>query len=271
VYKEIAELKKHRTPFTAITVKFEEARSVKAPVFSYLLIDQDVFYQNKRQDKYNAAKYYVKGDIYTNWTLLYESSTAFANDDILRVAMFHHSQPMNIHSVNVKHASRFRGATLGVIADVATCSGDFNTWESLYNDNGPVTLSTNNFADPDTLVLTVLSDTSVGLSWNSNTTDESGFKLERCVDTGSGCSFVQFDLTGNGVTSYTDTSAPSSATVSYRVKAYKTTAGCNWTSGPSNEPSVVLAAGAPSGLDVTALNSFMIRLLLALSFIIENF
>jgi hypothetical protein len=221
-------------------------------------------YQIKTVLKDVGAEYYLLGGLYPDWTLIHETSSN--SDPILRLGILHYYLSMKVHSVTVKHASAQRGATIGTISDVGTDEEEFNIWESLYNDNGPVTISTGNFSDPNTLILVEVSDTSVDLSWNSTTTDESGFKLERCVDTGEGCTFVQFDITGAGVTTYSDTNVPASATVSYRVKAYKTTADCDWTSGPSNALSVDLAPASPTGPDdvgflaAMALNSFKIKL-----------
>lgn len=77
---------------------------------------------------------------------------------------------------------------------------------------------------------------SVSLSWNDNASDESGFVVERCVETGKGksksCDFASIATLGSNVTSYTDTSVPS-GTVKYRVKAY----GAGGDSAYSNEVS----------------------------------
>lgn len=63
----------------------------------------------------------------------------------------------------------------------------------------------------------------VNLSWTDNASNENGFAIERCVETGSKrnkvCSFSQIATTGANTTSFSDTSVPS-GTVKYRVRAF---------------------------------------------------
>ncbi|HXG51633.1 MAG TPA: InlB B-repeat-containing protein [candidate division Zixibacteria bacterium] len=67
------------------------------------------------------------------------------------------------------------------------------------------------------------------LTWSDNSTDESGFYIERRP--GSGSTYTQIASVGADVTSYTDSNLPNSTTYCYRVRAYNSAG----TSGYSNE------------------------------------
>jgi hypothetical protein len=73
---------------------------------------------------------------------------------------------------------------------------------------------------PSNLIATPVSSSRIDLIWQDNSTDETGFKIER--KTGSG-SYSQIATVGAGVTSYSNTSLRASTTYYYRVRAYKGT------------------------------------------------
>jgi hypothetical protein len=75
-------------------------------------------------------------------------------------------------------------------------------------------------AAPSGLVVTVPSQNGrLNLRWTDNSTNESGFKIERC--TGPNCtSFAPVVTVGAGVTSYTNTNLSRRTTYGYRVYAY---------------------------------------------------
>ncbi len=103
---------------------------------------------------------------------------------------------------------------------------------------------------PTSLSATTASEVQINLSWTDNSSDETGFKIERC--TGSGCSnFTDFATVGSNVTSYNNTGLGSMLTYNYRVKAYKT-ATCNWESAYSNAAEDATTVAPPSALDTTA-------------------
>jgi hypothetical protein len=223
-------------------------------------------YQLKIVLKEPGADYWVKGGVFAGWTLIHQTSTDFAEDKTMRIAMLHHSQRLTINAVSVKHASNQDEVSAGTGGDMASCTGDFDIWESLNNINGPVTLATDNFADPDTLILTVTSDTSVDLAWNYSATDESGFNIYRCDSATWTCGELDGVFTpdasfavGAGISTYTDSTLAPSAIVTYRVYAHKDTGYCSWDSGYA-EATTASAAGAPDGLTATLVNCFQIEL-----------
>lgn len=74
-------------------------------------------------------------------------------------------------------------------------------------------------AAPSSLTASAASRTQINLSWTDNSTNESGFKIERC--TGSTCtSFAQIATTGANATSYSNGGLKRNTTYRYRVRAY---------------------------------------------------
>jgi fibronectin type 3 domain-containing protein len=73
---------------------------------------------------------------------------------------------------------------------------------------------------PSNLQATPISSSQINLTWQDNSSDETGFKVER--KTGSG-SYSQIATVGAGVTSYSNTYVSAGTTYYYRVRAYKGT------------------------------------------------
>ncbi len=88
-------------------------------------------------------------------------------------------------------------------------------------------------AAPSNLTVTSTAATRVALRWTDRSSDESGFRIERC--TGSGCTaFTQVGTVLAGTVTFTDSAATRSTKYTYRVLAFND-AGL---SGPSNVVSV---------------------------------
>jgi hypothetical protein len=73
---------------------------------------------------------------------------------------------------------------------------------------------------PSNLQATPISSSQINLTWQDNSSDETGFKVER--KTGSG-SYSQIATVGAGVTSYSSVYLSAGTTYYYRVRAYKGT------------------------------------------------
>lgn len=72
---------------------------------------------------------------------------------------------------------------------------------------------------PTQLTATLTSNTAVSLKWKDNSSNETGFKIERKADSGS---FTQVGVVGTDVTSFADTGLVVNSTYIYRVVAYGT-------------------------------------------------
>ncbi len=72
-------------------------------------------------------------------------------------------------------------------------------------------------AAPSSLAATAVSSSQISLSWNDNSANETGFKIER--KTGTGGAFTQIATTGAGVTTAADVGLAASTQHCYRVRA----------------------------------------------------
>jgi fibronectin type 3 domain-containing protein/regulation of enolase protein 1 (concanavalin A-like superfamily) len=92
---------------------------------------------------------------------------------------------------------------------------------------------------PSNLVATPLSQTTINLTWNDNSSDETGFKIQRSTNGGG---FVTIFTTGAGATNYTDASAQAGNTYTYQIVATN----ASGDSAPSNAQSVTTTTPAPA-------------------------
>ncbi len=100
---------------------------------------------------------------------------------------------------------------------------------------------------PSNLKANALSSTNIGLSWTDNSTNESGFKIEKSQD---GIAYTQVGTVGPNVVTYTHGSRLPATLYYYRVRAYDSTSNSAY----SNVATVTTPAlpAAPSGLTATA-------------------
>lgn len=115
---------------------------------------------------------------------------------------------------------------------------------------------------PSGLSATPVAEVQINLAWADNTTDETGFKVERC--TGVGCNFSLLDsgfpqTVLADVTSYQDRGLTPDTVYRYRVRAYKS-GGCGWDTAYSGESEAVTSVAAPSGLTAVAPISTLVNL-----------
>jgi titin len=110
-------------------------------------------------------------------------------------------------------------------------------------------------AAPSNLLATVVSATQISLSWTDNSTNESGFRIERSADGGVSWSLVTTVVAN--VKTYNNTGLTGATAYSYRVRAYNTT---NEFSDISNVVAATTLPATPSGLTATALAGSQVRL-----------
>jgi len=119
---------------------------------------------------------------------------------------------------------------------------------TIVNDDGPVPP-----AAPTNLAANATSSSDIALTWQDNSADETGFKIER--KTGSG-SFAEIITVGADATSYNDAGLSANTTYVYRVRA----ANSNGDSNYSNEASATTQGSTSSNLalnkPITALSSY---------------
>jgi hypothetical protein len=120
----------------------------------------------------------------------------------------------------------------------ATDVGGVSASSNVASATTPATLAPP--AAPSSLVAVAGSATRVALSWKNNSSNESGFTIERSTNTGS--SWTQIAQVGAGVTTYTDTTVSKNKSYSYRVRAYN----ASGYSAYSNVTAVTTPAKAPS-------------------------
>jgi hypothetical protein len=116
-----------------------------------------------------------------------------------------------------------------------------------------VTLVTNPPAAPSNLTATPLSGTQIRLTWTDNSTNETGFYIERAVTNrrGSLGSYTRIATVGANVTSYSDGTVVSGKSYSYRIRAYNSAG----TSAYSNMTSKVAGGLTVRGAGGLALGS----------------
>jgi len=112
---------------------------------------------------------------------------------------------------------------------------------------------------PRTLTATPLSSNQITLTWEDASSDESGFKIERCA--GAGCtSFVQVAQTAANVATFGDSALVGGTSYSYRVRAYNTggdSAFSNTATAMTSAPPPAPPA-APTNLTAAAVSSSQI-------------
>jgi hypothetical protein len=93
-------------------------------------------------------------------------------------------------------------------------SGGSSAFSNIASATTPVT----SVAAPSNLSATAISGSQIRLAWTQNSSNETGFAIERSLSSGSG--WFQAGTVGANVTSYTDGTLSSLTTYYYRVRAY---------------------------------------------------
>ena len=107
---------------------------------------------------------------------------------------------------------------------------------------------------PSGLSANTISSTQIDLAWTDNSSDETGFNIERSPNGTTG--WTQIGTVGPNVTVYSDNTVVASTAYFYRVRAN----GPGGFSGYSNIDSATTAANAPSALTVTPVSQTQINL-----------
>jgi YD repeat-containing protein len=107
---------------------------------------------------------------------------------------------------------------------------------------------------PSGLTATAASTTQINLAWTDNSSNETGFKIER--KTGAGGTYAEVTTVGAGVTSYSNTGLASNTQYFYRVRATNTGGDSAYSNEASaataNQPPTVSLTAPASGSSYTA-------------------
>ena len=96
---------------------------------------------------------------------------------------------------------------------------------------------------PSNLSAVANSSGQIALTWSDNSSNETGFMLERSVD---GINWNQFATVGSNVTSFTDTGLTASTTYQYRVRAYNSAGNSSYSNiGSATTGAAVIDTTAP--------------------------
>jgi len=113
-------------------------------------------------------------------------------------------------------------------------------------------------AAPTGLTASAASSSGINLSWADNSSNESGFAIER--KTGSGGTYAQIGTVGSNVKTFSDTGLAANTTYYYRVRAVNGSLYSSYT-GETNATTLQAGApAAPTGLTATAVSTSGINL-----------
>lgn len=110
---------------------------------------------------------------------------------------------------------------------------------------------------PSTLSGVVISQTQINLTWSDDSTNETGFKLERAQ--GQAGTYAQIALLGAGVTSYNDTGLTANTEYLYRIRSYNAEGDSNY-SLPISKTTLPNPPGAPANLNANVVSYSNINL-----------
>jgi len=114
-------------------------------------------------------------------------------------------------------------------------------------------------AAPGNLTATAVSSSQINISWADNSSDETGFKIERCQ--GSGCSnFAQIATVGENIKTYSNSNLLGNTTYTYRVRAYNSGGNSGYSNPAGATTLLPPSPAAPGNLMATAVSSSQINL-----------
>ncbi len=116
----------------------------------------------------------------------------------------------------------------------------------------------NTLTAPSNFITTVVSSTQINLTWQDNSSNETGFKVERC--TGATCTnFAEIKSTGANVVAFNNTGLTAGTVYRYRVRAFNSTLYSSYTA-IMNAQTSAPPLSKPTNLKTTVLAGKQIRL-----------
>jgi Carbohydrate binding module (family 6)/Fibronectin type III domain len=124
------------------------------------------------------------------------------------------------------------------------------------NPTGSVTIP----SAPSSLGATAASSTQINLTWTDNSTNETGFEIDRATNSTFSAGLTTFTV-GSNVTSYSSTGLSASTTYYYRVRSTNAAGdSANTATVNATTHATTTVPSAPSGLSATAASSSQINL-----------
>lgn len=112
---------------------------------------------------------------------------------------------------------------------------------------------------PSSLIATAPQFNQVNLSWTDNSSDESGFRIERST-TGAAGPFTEIGTVAANIVNFADSSVSASTAYSYRVRAYNQNGNSTYSNVASITTPAIPLPAAPTGLTVGTITQTSIAL-----------
>lgn len=172
---------------------------------------------------------------YASW-----SGTSMASPHVAGVAALYLSANPAASPTTVMNAMT-SGATSGVLTSIGSGSPNLLLYSLIAGSSGTPP------AAPTNLTITSTTSSSIGMSWDDNASDETGFKIERSAD--GGITYSQIATVGANVTSYLNGGLPPSTHFDYRVRAYNSAGNSGYSNiaGATTLAAADMHVGAVSG------------------------
>jgi uncharacterized delta-60 repeat protein len=206
-----------------------------------------------------GAKFYY-GDSIDAAAKYYDSS--YSSESPLKIGFTNSGRVVKLDNARVRRYASVAPTVSSTGSEVvlASCPVFTGQWSSAYASAQATTPAP---VAPTGLTVQGITDTRIDLSWSDGVPDETGFRIERCLDGGGGCTPAAMSpavLLGAGQVSYQDMTVLPSSGYCYQVRATKT-ASCGWDSAATGIACTkAFPANAGSTLTATPVNSRAIRL-----------
>ncbi|HEY3307263.1 MAG TPA: DUF2341 domain-containing protein [Desulfuromonadaceae bacterium] len=225
-----------------------------------LYLPNDVYKYFRIETLPLGAKFYY-GDSISSNTKYYDST--YSSESPLKIGFSNNSRNIRFDNARVRRYAAVEPAVsvTGSKVVLGSCPTFTGQWTS--NPSPPSTpVTTPAWSTPSGLTATAINDNQINLAWTRNTTDETGFNIQRC--TNSGCSiYAPLGTTGAGITAYSDSPLSASTTYCYQVQAVKSVpGGCGggWSSGYSTAGCDLVFPAHATNLTANAINSGSVQL-----------
>lgn len=177
-----------------------------------------------------------------------------------------YNRPLTNAEIVNRYTMVASGLTLGAAEAPPNGDPSFDftpsSWQSVYV-NGASSAAMPQAPAPTLTSASRINEARIDLSWTDNSSDETGFQVERMCTTGTGCADADYAVVpggslgasaGTGAKSFSDTGLNPNWTYSYRIRALKSGA-CGWGGAVSGVKSASTTVNAPVVTSTTSINT----------------